>query len=161
MSCLLSVRRSTAAIYAQLQPQQNTAILAASYCHHCATESQWVTLLSRDSVGCVARVRCSCEGLCVKRSLQLHGQGLRICCQCRLWMVTELLPLQSMVVLLLQGCKVMLIGVLLLNGQKRFVCGFMGAATSARSCALQCSAASALGNQNRTLVADRHLQLPI
>ena len=55
----------------------------------------------------------------------------------RLWMVTELSPLQSMVVLLLQGCKVMLLGVLLLNGQDWFVCGFIGAATSARSCALQ------------------------
>ena len=77
----------------------------------------------------------------------------------RLWM--ELSPLQSMVVLMLQGCNVMLLGVLLLNGQDWFVCGFIGAATSARSCALQCSAASVLGNQNRTLVADRHLQPPI
>lgn len=79
----------------------------------------------------------------------------------RLWMVMELSHLQSMVVLLLQGCKVMLLGVLLLNGQDWFVCSFIGAATSARSCALQCSADSALGNQNRTLAADWHLQLPI
>ena len=50
-------------------------------------------------------------------------------------MVTELLPLQSMVVLLLQGCKVLLLGVLLLDGQDWFVCGFMGAAISAHSCA--------------------------
>ena len=76
-------------------------------------------------------------------------------------MVTELSPLQSLVVLLLQGCKVLLVGVLFVDGQDWFVCGFMGAAASARSCALQCSAASALGNHNRTLVANRHLQLPI
>ena len=75
--------------------------------------------------------------------------------------MTELLPSQCMVVLLLQDCKVMLLGVLLLNGQDWFVCGFMGAAASARSCARQCSAASAVGNQNRTLAADWHLHLPI
>ena len=69
--------------------------------------------------------------------------------------------MQCMVVLQLQDCKVMLLSVLLLKGQDWFVCGLIGAATSARSCALQCSAASALGNQNQTLAADRHLQLPI
>ena len=53
----------------------------------------------------------------------------------RLWMVKELSPLQSMVVLLLQGCKVMLLDVLLLNEQDWFICGFMGAGTSARRCA--------------------------
>ena len=38
-----------------------------------ATEDQWITLLSRNSVGCVVNVCCSCEGLYVKRSWLLHG----------------------------------------------------------------------------------------
>ena len=55
--------------------------------------------------------------------------------------MTELSALQYMVVLLLQGCKMMLFGVLLLNRQDCFVCSFMGAATSEHSCAaaMQCS----------------------
>ena len=125
------------------------------------TRDRWITLLSRNSVGCVVRVCVAAARACVSSAVCCCTAEACGFAASRLWMVMELSPLQSMVVLLLQGCKVMLLGVLLLNGQDWFVCGFIGAATSARSCALQCSAASALGNQNRTLAADWHLQLPI
>ena len=52
-----------------------------------------------------------------------------------------------MVVLLLQGCKVMLLGVLLLDKQGWSVCGFMGAASLRVAVLLQCNAASELRNQ--------------
>ena len=97
------------------------------------TRDRWITLLSRNSVGCVVRVCVAAARACVSSAVCCCTAEACGFAASRLWMVMELSPLQSMVVLLLQGCKVMLLGVLLLTEQDWFVCGFMGAATSARS----------------------------
>ena len=62
----------------------------------------------------------------------------------------ELSPLQCMLVLLLQGYKVMLLGVLLLKKQDLIVCSLMGLLKS--PCAavlLQCNTARALGSKTK------------
>ena len=90
------------------------------------TRDRWITLLSRNNVGCVVRVCVAAARACVSSAVCCCTAKAYGFAASQLWMVMELSPLQSMVVLLLQGCKMMLVGVLLLNEQDWFVCSFTG-----------------------------------